>query len=266
MKPFYEDIQALNWSTLKLLEQSPRMLKFRQTTPRSDTASLHLGRAIHACLLEPDVWARYVVIPTFSGTGMRAAKAEWLAAHVDALIIGADERELVERCAESVRGHREAMGLIEGGRKEEAILWTDSETGIACKARLDIVRARDICDIKSTRRGTPREFLRDASALLYHGQCAWYHDGAIAAGVLPTNADRPGVVAVQTTEPYDVMPFRMTEGALCAGRALWQSLIRRFAECSAANFWPGVAPSVLDFEVMPWASMGDGERYQEDFV
>jgi exodeoxyribonuclease VIII len=260
----YGSIQALNWSTLKLLETSPLMLKFRQTTARKDTESLHLGRAIHACLLEPDVWARYVVMPKFSGTGMKAAKAEWLAAHAGDLVVDADERAMVERCAEAVRRHREAMALIEGGRKEEAILWTDTETGIACKARLDIVRARDICDIKSTRRGKPRKFLADASELLYHGQLAWYHDGAIAAGALPANAERPGVVAVQTTEPYDVMPFRMTEGALCAGRALWQSLIRRFAECQTADFWPGVAPTVLDFDVMPWASMGDGETYQED--
>ena len=86
----------------------------------------------------------------------------------------------------------------------------------------------------------------------------------LSAGAMPASAQNPAVVAVQTTEPYDVMPFRMTDGALCAGRALWQSLIRRFAECEAADFWPGVAPTVLDFDVMPWASMGDGERYQED--
>jgi hypothetical protein len=106
--------------------------------------------------------------------------------------------------------------------------------------------------------------LRDASALLYHGQLAWYHEGAIAAGVLPPDADPPSVVAVQTTEPFDVMAFRMTPQALAAGRLLWQSLIRRYSACQAADYWPGVAPTVLDYEVMPWASIGDGESYQED--
>ncbi|HEY3495251.1 MAG TPA: PD-(D/E)XK nuclease-like domain-containing protein [Polyangiaceae bacterium] len=260
----YESIQALNWSTLKLLETSPRLLQFRRTTPRRDTESLHIGRAIHACLLEPEAWEHYVVMPEFSGKGSRAAKAEWLADRPGSEIISAEDYAMVERCAESIRSHREAMKLITGGRREEVLRWTDAETGIACKARLDIVRPRDLCELKSTRHGTPREFLRDASRLLYHGQVAWYHDGAIAAGALPSNADNPSVVAVQTTEPYDVMAFRLKDMDLSAGRALWQSLIRRFSECSAANYWPGVAPTLLDYDVMPWASMGDGEQFQED--
>lgn len=257
----YEELPGLNWSTLKLLATSPRMLKHRAKVPRQDTSALALGRAIHCALLEPhDFESRYAVAPTFEGKGSRAMKATWLAERAPEVTwLDQDDYDLAQRCAGSIAEHPAAMSLIVGGRREETVQWTDATTGIKCKARLDNIRPSDLSDIKSTRHGTPRKFLSDASSLLYHGQLAWYHDGAIAAGVLPADAERPSVVAVQTTEPYDVMPFRMTEAALWAGRSLWQSLIRRFAECKAADFWPGVAPGILDYDVTPWADVGQEE-------
>lgn len=262
----YESIDALNWSTLKLLATSPRMLKHRARTPRADTSALALGRAIHCALLEPHNWSScYAVAPTFEGKGSRAAKHTWLAErNPEVTWLDQEDYDLAQRCAGSIADHPVAMSLIVGGRREEVITWTDATTGIKCKARLDNIRATDLSDIKSTRHGTPRAFLRSASDLLYHGQLSWYHDGAIAAGVLSPDAERPAVVAVQTSEPFDVMPFRMTEAALWAGRSLWQSLIRRYAECQAADWWPGVAPGLLDYDVMPWSNTGDADE-SEDF-
>lgn len=264
----YDEIKSLNWSTLKHLAVSPKMLKFRERQPQKDTAALALGRAIHVALLEPEKWAAYVREPDFGNQTKKenkAAKATWHAAVTPgAVIIPADDYDMAVLCADEIRAHREAMDLLVGGRHEHVIEWVDQGTGIKCKARLDNLRPNDISDIKSTRHKTPREFLRDATNLLYYGQLAWYHDGAVAAGVLPVGAALPAIVAPQTVEPYDVMPFRMTLGAYFTGQRLWQSLIRRYAQCQAADWWPGIAPRVLDFDVMPWAATGDDNDQKEE--
>ena len=266
----YDAIQALNWSTLKLLHVSPKWLQWSATHPREDTAALALGRAIHVCALEPERWhCEHMARPDFGDLRTKRAKAlrvEWestLSPRVT--VLDAKTYELTETCARAVREHPEAMKLLAGGRNEETVQWTDELTGIRCKGRVDTGRPLDICDLKSTCRGTPREFIRDAAALLYHGQLAWYHDGAVSAGVLPPNALLPGIVAVQTTPPFDVMAFRMTENAYLVGRILWQSLIQRYAECQAAEWWPGVAPTLLDFDVPPWAPHGDEPITDEVF-
>jgi hypothetical protein len=52
----------------------------------------------------------------------------------------------------------------------------------------------------------------------------------------------------------------MTRAAYLTGRSLWRSLLRRYGECELAGYWPGIAPSILDFDVMPWAAGGEGEE------
>ena len=264
----YEEIRALNWSTLKHLAVSPKMLKFREKNPPKDTAALALGRAIHVALLEPEKWAEYVREPDFGDQRKKenkAAKAAWETENAGRVCIPSDDHDMAVRCAAEIAAHREAMDLLVGGRHEHTIQWVDQETGIKCKARLDNLRQFDISDIKSTRQPTPRKFLLDATNLLYYGQLAWYHDGAIAAGELSAaSAGMPAIVAPQTVEPYDVMPFRMTQMAYFTGQRLWQSLIRRYAACKAADWWPGIAPRVLDLDVMPWAEAGDDDEHQQE--
>lgn len=265
----YEDIKALNWSTLKHLAVSPKMLKFREKQPPKDTDALALGRAIHVALLEPEKWSAFVREPDFGDQRKKENKAAKLAfelANAGATIIPADDYDMAIRCAEEIREHKEAMSLLVGGRHEHTIQWVDQDTGIRCKARLDNLRTNDLSDIKSTRHQTPRKFLLDGTNLLYYGQMSWYHDGAIAAGVLPAGALLPAIVAPQTVEPYDVMPFRMTLNAYFTGQSLWRRLIKRYAECQAADWWPGIAPRILDFDVMPWAEGGgDDDQQQERF-
>jgi hypothetical protein len=264
----YDALPHVNWSTVKLLQTSPKLMRYRSAHPRPDTASLALGRAIHCAVLEPDRWVcDYAHRPDFGDLRTkvgRAARDAW----VDTLpasttVLSADVHNLAELVAGEVHAHPHALAMLTGGRAEQVILWLDEETGLRCKARLDYLRPTDLIDLKSTRRETARQFLSEASALLYHGQIAWYHDGCIAAGVLPPDADLPGIVTVQTTEPYDVAAYRTTRAAYLTGRSLWRSLLRRYGECELAGYWPGIGPSILDFDVMPWASGGEDDMDSE---
>jgi hypothetical protein len=312
----YAAIDAMNWSTLKELAVSPRMLKWRVDHPREDTDALELGRAVHCAILEPQRFATaYIVEPDFGDPRTNAAKAEraaWLAslvpgyiarpcfdrsttagkkayaAFVDGLpegakvlvgteraadllgpdveTIHADEHALALRLADAVRSHPAAARLIEVGRREEIIEWVDEETGIKCKARVDFISPFYVLDLKSTRHTTIRAINADFARYLYHGQLAFYHDGAITARRIPREMpEGPYTIAVQTVEPHDVVPGRLMREDLEKGRALYRSLLRRYAACQAAEYWPGLAADVIDLDLPAWAPGGDEETSEVDW-
>ena len=60
----YADIDAVNWSPLSAMRDSPLHYAHRLRTPRTDTPALAMGRAIHTAVLEPDAFPLgYVVRP-----------------------------------------------------------------------------------------------------------------------------------------------------------------------------------------------------------
>ena len=149
------------------------------------------------------------------------------------------------------------MKRIDGTRREESIVWTVD--GVQCKGRIDAIADDRIVDLKTTR--DLQIFVRrDAAQMLYHGQLAWYLDGAIAAGACSPDA-AAYVVAVETTDPYDVACFRLGEQSLDAGRALWRRLLDEWVTCRDAGVWLGQYPSETVLEMPSWAA---GMRLEDE--
>lgn len=279
----------LNWSTLRHLAISPRLLRWRVDHPAPDSPALKLGRAIHCAVLEPEAFAsRWIVAgrcaaATKAGTpcgsqGSLYHSGEWYCrvrghapegASADLPegleVLDEADRQLAQVCAESVRAHGPAAKLLAGGAAEQKIEWTDAATDIACRGRIDYLRADLLVDLKSTRRETLRDIAGDAARHLYHGQLAWYHDGAVAAGLLPADALGPMMIAVETVEPYDVAVLRLSVSAYQAGQILYRDLIRRYSQCVAADWWPGIAPDIEVLDLPRWAPGMEGSAEGEEW-
>lgn len=253
----YESIKALNWSSLREIAVSPRQYQHRMSAPREDTRAMALGRAVHAFVLEPERFTRdYGVMPDFGDQRTKAAKeakAAWVAdlrPGVEYLPI--DDYEGVIGMGAAVADHRVARDVLSGVRAEVVATWSDSGTGLACKGRLDGIAGGRVVELKSAR-SVGRRFCADAADRLYHGQVAYYHDGAIAAGLLPADAPPPVIVAVASAAPYDVQVLELSAATLEAGRALYRSCLARWQECEAAGVWPGCAPDLQVWDLPGWA-------------
>ena len=144
-------------------------------------------------------------------------------------------------------------------------MWEDPETGVLCKARLDFIRPDTTLDLKSTRHGTMREIEADFARLLYHGQAAWYHAGAVTKRLIPRGAGPPHTIIVQTCEPHDVIPGRYSEIDLALGTALTRRLLTRYLECHASGMWPGLAPEVVELDLPRWAEGADEHANDEEW-
>jgi len=243
----YEQIEALNWSSLKEMAASPLHYQWRVEHPRRDTPAFALGRAVHCAILEPDAFDERYFVPEALQC-VASTKAGLLQRQAGTVLV----------CVESVARHAEASAALEGTHREVACTWTDPETGTACKGRLDAVARGRMVDMKTTGRGLAT-FPRDAANYLYHGQLAWYIDGAIAAGLCDRDA-AVQIVAVETCEPYDAALFTLPPYVVEAGRRLCRRLLSEWVECRAAGIWPGRYPSATALHLPDWApGMRDDE-------
>ena len=262
----YAAIEGINWSSLKHLGVSAHMYRHRLNDPEPSKPAFIFGGAAHCAILEPERFdERYGV---FDGTRRGKEWDRWQAENPDRLSLKPSEMERVRRVADAVigpNGHRVARTMLRGGRVEEATTWTDEVTGLRCKGRLDYIRPDVVVDLKTTRNPDPQKFERDAASYGYIAQCAFYHDGAKAARRID-GRERPYIIAARSDDDFDVAVFQLTESTLDVGRRIYRSLLQRLMECTTANYWPGVAPQVVQLGVPPWASaqiVADDES--EDF-
>ena len=155
--------------------------------------------------------------------------------------------------SEALRAHGVARDLLRGGLAEETIEWTDADTGLACKGRLDYLRPDLVIDLKSSRDPSPERFARDAVKYGYAAQVAFYHDGAGRSK--RTDGKRlPCIIAVRAGDDFDVAAFQIEPETFDVGRSIYLSLLRKLAECTAADYWPGVAPELWPLYLPPWAA------------
>lgn len=253
----YDALPGLRWTLIREMYKSPLHYHeaWKRRTHKRDTRSLRLGRAIHCALLEgEDVFrSRYACF-----TGKRRAGKAWdafLAAHQPPTeIVTPGEMSHALSSAAAIRRHGVAERFL-GGATEEMVRWEDQETGLACKARLDLVTTDYHVELKSTDRLGVQQFGRTAANMGYHLQVAFHYDGLLANGWSPGPLrNMPIMIVVEQSPPFDVIVFRMPEVVLDAGRTDYHKLLRRIADCDAMDRWPGREPSeVVELQIPEWA-------------
>ena len=254
----YTDIKALNWSTLKLMADSPLLYSWRQSCkPVEDKPAYVMGRAVHVAILEPDRMDElYVQQPDWVDRRTKKGK-EWLAEQDGREVLTPDQWATAEGCARAVAKHGDASALLADTQRELTVEW--KVENVECKGRVDAVKRMALPDLKTCR--SLERFERDAAQFLYRGQLAFYFDGARAAGLLDANADAY-IIAVETGEPHDVAAFRLPDWHLQQGRNLYQRLLATLLECERTNTWPGRFPGVTDLDLPRWADdEGEGEDW-----
>lgn len=261
----YEDyaaIPAMNWSTLKKGAASMLHLQHAiESDDDGDTTARAVLRLNHAAVLEPSTLATDFAI----WTGDRRAGKEWelfKSTHAARQIVKSDEMDAAREIAAAVTRHGAARELISGALTEHVIEWTDAETGVRCKARLDVYQpGKAIADLKGDATTDEFAFARRVGQLIYYGQAAWYQMAVEAKyGVrLPCY-----LIPYEQKPPTDVAVFEVDEDWLKPGRELCHRLLRQYVEARNTGVWPGrysgiqtlpsppkyINPDVADFEII----------------
>lgn len=231
----YSAIEAVNWSTLKHMGPSPLHYRHACDNPSADTTGRLKGRGTHTAVLEPE---RFLIdYALFKGKIRRGG--EWdafKAIHNEENILKRDEYDHCLRVAKAVRGNKDAAEILSRAKTEQTIEWTDEETGIRCKARLDILTDREVADLKGVKSVDARLLGAEVARMQYHCQLAWYCEGVKRALGKSLSAT---LICVEHKAPHDVMVADVDEEAMYAGWEIVRGLLNRVAECRESGKWPG---------------------------
>ncbi len=243
----YCAIDAVNWSSLKhLWAGSPLHYKHHRESADKDTTGRKMGRLLHAMALG-SFDEEFVV---YDG-GDRRGKAwtDFQAANPGRTILKPNEVADVRAQAAAVRAHREASRILAGADTEATIQWTDPETGLPCKGRLDAMAlaSERIGDLKGC--GGLATLDRTCHRLGYVHQLAWYRRGVrIAHGV----ECAAYMIGVETKAPHDVGVWRVDRDLLKLAENEIIDTMYRLSVCIERNNWPGSMPEVEDMYTPNW--------------
>lgn len=250
----YRQAEGINKSTLWEMRKSPAHYKFLLDHPREDTAAYHLGRAVHAAILTPTAYKRgYIVAPdinrrTKAGQEDYKALLE-AAAAAGQEILTAQEAETVRAMAAAIRRNRDAMALLKGTKRERPIFWTDEDSGLKCKAKIDAYKRGIMIDLKTTQDAETDAFTREALRYGYDVQAAHYISAyqSTETSVMPEWY----FIAIEKAEPYIVNVLRADAGFIDHGYIIRQQLLERLKKCRESGAYPGYG--VNDLCLPAWA-------------
>lgn len=244
----------------------PALYRWEQLHPTPPTAAMRMGTAMHREVLGvgsdievSDEWTSY---RTKDAQAWRDAVSA--AGQIPML---AHEYEPVAAMRDALRADPVVGALFDPDRgdAEVSLFWTDRETGVDCRARLDFLphpvegRRLIVPDYKTCRSAEPAAFGRAAADMGYALQADFYMRGVVAAGLDPAPAFV--FVAQEKTPPYLVQPVQLSRDVLALAHRMNTAAMRRYATCVETDTWPGYAPGVAEAPLPTWWS-----HATEDFL
>ncbi|HOF67761.1 MAG TPA: PD-(D/E)XK nuclease-like domain-containing protein [Candidatus Fermentibacter daniensis] len=261
----YAAAAGINFSTLKHMRRSPLHYRYARDNPPAETPAMLLGRATHTAVFEPQ---RFQLDYALWAGDRRGKAYEEFAEACSAqgrTILRENEYRTALAIRDSIRSTGPVAALLSKGTPETSVFWSNIETGLACKGRLDWIAGEDaILDLKTTPSIEPRVFAAHAWSMGYFHQGAMYRDGYAASsgkGVLPPF----GIIAVEKDPPHACRLYWLENDSLDRAREEYVSWLRRVRECTEAGAWPGPEPVETELAAPAWA-LTDNEAVDFDGV
>lgn len=264
----YHRHEALSSSGAKKLmpPSCPAKFRYERDHGQPPKTEFDFGKAAHKRVL--GVGEDVVIIDADNYTTKAAREARDEAYAEGKVPILPRENAVIEGMAKALADHPFAGALFNpdrGGKPEQSAFWTDTETGVDCRARFDWLPALDrrgrliIPDYKTAVEADRESIGKTLHSFGYARQRAWYLD-AVTALELAEEAAFLFVVQ-EKVPPYLVTVAEPDALSLEAGRFYNRQARQVFAECTRTNYWPGFSdhdPIVVSLP--PWAQ----NRYFEE--
>ena len=277
----YHDLPQLNWSRLKSGAVSAKHLKqVLESEPKPATAAMELGTAIHCAVLEPERFAREVVIApeafvTGSG-GLSTAKdaKAWRAGLApDAMVLTQQQYDNCVAARENVMAHEDARLWLESSDLiEHEAFWQESVDAagvvlpVDCRMKADGISRKLglLWDLKSIGTGMASlsvdRCVKAIALSLYHGQLGYYTRGLAKNGI---DVSAFGWVFVESSAPFDVVVIQADADMMAKGYELAERLLKRYATAMVTGRWPGVAEKAVICGLPKWGNAQVDESADE---
>lgn len=206
--------------------------------------AMKFGQVAHTMLLESQEFrTRLSVMPDFGdlrSSKNRESKSAWLADQPpESMVVTQDEAEQLTGIANSILAHKVAAQIFKDGKSEVTGFYTDPETGLGCRIRIDFLNSKipAIVDLKTARDASKKSFMRTIHTSKYHLQLAMYAEGyKQIVGSYPKMCI---FVVVEKTPPYAVAVYIADEAMMEIGMKMYRRGLDTIKRCKETNVWPG---------------------------
>jgi len=235
----YYKIDRMSFSGLKQAEKSRAHYLHWLHAARSESQSMALGSYVDALLLDEAALADFAVRPDTYTDDKGAVKPwtmasntckAWMRDNVGKRVLSSDQVASAKQMVASVKSHEEAA-LILGSemQTQKSILWTDDETGVDLKSKLDIwcPDSRYLVDLKTTADASASAFSRTVATYRYHAQLAMYSDSLQFAG--EKRPEKYLIIAVENNEPYCTAVYSINPADIDLGRQWYKKILKKFS-------------------------------------
>lgn len=241
----YHAVRAVSSTALKafILKCPAKCKSVLDGKVKEETATMKMGTALHAAVLEPKSFDSIYRI----GPEVRKNSNVWKDFAAQCEADGVAPMKPSEN--EDIIGMRDSLWSESGVSKilnacesrELSVFWNDEETGLYCKARLDIYGEKfgALLDLKGTGDARKDRFKRTAHGFGYHIQIPWYARGARAVGL---KVNMSGILAVEFDAPYLPCIFEITGDLFKDGTKEINKALPALAACKESGKWPGLMP------------------------
>jgi hypothetical protein len=272
----YRSWPAVNKSSLDhIQERSPLHCKFRMDNPEDETEALRIGHGYHTLALEgEDKYASEFLIAsacraTVKSTGRPCENSGSLlgpdglfycrtkghapagSAEPDNVITADQDATIRATLAGTLRCSGAREFIESPGDNELSIIWIDPETGLPCKARIDMVRAgwNSIGDLKTTEDASKDGFTRSIDKYGYQRQGAFYLRGAKAVGI---DCEYFSIIPTEKSAQHAAAAYKLMGDAIGAGDEQIGKLLRIYAKCKSTGHWWGYSEGFEDISISQW--------------
>lgn len=218
-----EQYYPLSFSSVKAFAQSPAHFIAYKARKQHETPAMRFGTAVHMATLEPMKFAEaYKVLTVRRGT---AAYKKLCEDHPQAEWLSQSEYEEICNVRDAVQRHEQARTLLAECSAFEQEL-RGNLLGYPFRGFADGVSLTYTVDLKTTQKGSPRDFTSDAYRQKYHVQ------GYIYTALLWQALGKPirdhWLITVEKTAPYVVTCYKLERHYIERGREELERILKQF--------------------------------------
>lgn len=254
-------------SGLDLINRSPA--HYMYGAQREPSRSMHLGTAIHAAILEPELFQREYMLLRDVKDRRSSAYKDAVATHGAERVLTASESDVVVGMYASVYANKRARDWLQKIKHTELSLFVKHPTtGVNVRCRYDAITSDGYAiDLKSTRDASPDEFAKSIYNFRYHVQAALYSD----AYEIATGEKLKGFIfiVVENEIPHATMIYELDDISLGIGRNEYERNLRDYAKCLETDDWHGYEThgGETDLIALPeWAILRHEAETDSDLV
>ncbi|HFI7433943.1 TPA: PD-(D/E)XK nuclease-like domain-containing protein [Escherichia coli] len=225
----YHANEAIGSTTVKAISVSPANHYFNKFT---GSKSAHIGSAIHAALLEPELFrSDYLLMPDVTSRSSKEYKSASECKNPEYILVGS-EVDTVNRMFDSSRLNEDFMDYMNTKGCSEVSMFAECpETGLMLKCRFD--RLSDTLtyplDVKSCRDASERGFSNAFGQFKYHIQAAFYlYVLKLATGI---EYNQFAFFAIENSPPYRNCMYYIGEESLELGYREMFAALHKLVAC-----------------------------------